>query len=99
VLIASSGWWTFIVDSIPDAARPFIGGSGDNTVTGLLRGYDGLERIFGQGRGASGVSSAASAIERALRGQSNSGFGGGMGFGGTTGLDRMLNSQQAGEIS
>ncbi|HSO93069.1 MAG TPA: glycosyltransferase family 39 protein [Candidatus Dormibacteraeota bacterium] len=49
VLIVSSGWWLVIVDLIPAASRPYIGGSTDNTVLNLVLGYDGLVRIFGRG--------------------------------------------------
>lgn len=48
-LVLSTGWWLVIVDAIPAAARPYIGGSTDNTVLNLVLGYNGLGRIFGQG--------------------------------------------------
>ncbi|WP_260326975.1 glycosyltransferase family 39 protein [Streptomyces sp. TLI_185] len=58
-LIASSAWWMVIVDLIPAADRPYIGGSTDNTVWDLVIGYNGFGRIFGasssvgsQGNGA-----------------------------------------------
>jgi 4-amino-4-deoxy-L-arabinose transferase-like glycosyltransferase len=50
----SSFWWVGIVELVPQAARPFIGGSTDGTALQLLWGYDGLGRIFGQGGGAGG---------------------------------------------
>ncbi|MET7477715.1 glycosyltransferase family 39 protein [Streptomyces sp. NPDC005648] len=59
-LVVSSAWWMVIVDLIPASARPYIGGSTDNTVWDLVIGYNGFGRIFGasssvgaQGNGAS----------------------------------------------
>ncbi len=49
VLIVASGWWLALVDLIPAASRPYIGGSTNNTVLDLVLGYDGLGRIFGRG--------------------------------------------------
>jgi 4-amino-4-deoxy-L-arabinose transferase-like glycosyltransferase len=51
MVIVSSGWWVAVVELIPAAARPYIGGSETNSVLDLLLGYDGLGRIFGQGGG------------------------------------------------
>ncbi|MGW7548352.1 ArnT family glycosyltransferase [Streptomyces sp. NPDC054770] len=59
-LVVSSAWWMVVVDLIPASARPYIGGSTDNTVWDLVIGYNGFGRIFGasssvgsQGNGAS----------------------------------------------
>ncbi|MFF1544184.1 ArnT family glycosyltransferase [Streptomyces sp. NPDC058291] len=59
-LLVSSAWWMVVVDLIPASARPYIGGSTDNTVWDLVVGYNGFGRIFGasssvgsQGNGAS----------------------------------------------
>ena len=49
--IVASFWWVAIVELIPAASRPFIGGSTDGSAVQLLFGYDGLGRIFGQGGG------------------------------------------------
>jgi 4-amino-4-deoxy-L-arabinose transferase-like glycosyltransferase len=53
-LLVSSGWWVLAVELIPASARPFIGGSTNNSALQLLLGYDGLARIFGGGDGAVG---------------------------------------------
>ena len=45
VLIAVSLSWALVVDSIPADQRPFIGGSGDNTVMGLILNYNGAHRL------------------------------------------------------
>jgi len=90
VLAVSSGWWLTIVDAIPAASRPFIGGSTDNTVLDLVLGYDGFGRILGSQRPGGG-------------GGADSGFGffgGGFGgFGGQPGWLRLFNDQVGGEIS
>ncbi len=46
-VVVSSGWWVAIVELIPAADRPFIGGSTTNSALDLLFGYDGLGRLFG----------------------------------------------------
>ncbi|RMH82240.1 MAG: glycosyl transferase, partial [Actinomyces sp.] len=48
VLVVSFSWLT-VVDLWPASARPYVGGSNDNTVLDLVLGYNGLGRIFGQG--------------------------------------------------
>lgn len=79
----ASGWWVVVVDAIPAASRPYIGGSTDNSVLNLVLGYDGLGRLLGGGDGAGG----------------GPGRGPGGAFGGAAGLLRMFNAQWAGEVS
>jgi 4-amino-4-deoxy-L-arabinose transferase-like glycosyltransferase len=45
VLVASAGWWVALVELWPVSARPYIGGSTDNSLLNLIFGYNGLERI------------------------------------------------------
>jgi 4-amino-4-deoxy-L-arabinose transferase-like glycosyltransferase len=85
-LVVSSGWWLVIVDAIPAAARPYIGGSGSNTVLDLVLGYDGFGRLTG-------------ALGGVARGASRAFGAGGAGFGGQPGLLRLFNGQLGGEIS
>ncbi|HLY13556.1 MAG TPA: glycosyltransferase family 39 protein [Candidatus Limnocylindrales bacterium] len=77
-LLVSSGWWVLAVELIPAAARPFIGGSTNNSALQLLLGYDGLARIFGGGDGVAGGGgggfSGATGILRLF----NAEFGGGI---------------------
>ena len=80
-LLISSGWWVLAVELIPVAARPFIGGSTNNSAIQLLLGYDGLARIFGGsgagpggGGGGGGGFSGATGILRLF----NAEFGGGI---------------------
>ncbi|GAA3540570.1 glycosyltransferase family 39 protein [Nonomuraea rosea] len=83
VLVVSSAWWMVITDLWPKDSRPYIGGSTDNTVWDLVIGYNGLGRIFGQGRGNGGGGAG----------------GGGGGFGGESGAGRLFNDTLAGQIS
>lgn len=81
-VVVSSGWWVAIVELIPAADRPFIGGSTTNSALELLLGYDGLGRLFGMSGPGGG------------RGPG----GGGGGFGGESGLLRLFNDQFGGQI-
>jgi 4-amino-4-deoxy-L-arabinose transferase-like glycosyltransferase len=45
VLLAVSLSWAVAVDMVPTDQRPYIGGSGDNTVLGLIINYNGLHRL------------------------------------------------------
>jgi 4-amino-4-deoxy-L-arabinose transferase-like glycosyltransferase len=97
----SSAWWVAIVELVPAASRPYIGGSASNSVLDLVLGYDGLGRILGQaGRGA-GLGGAGGL--GGFGGPGGAGFGGPGGgpggFGGSPGWLRMFNREWAGEIS
>lgn len=45
-LIFAGGLWMSIVELIPPAARPYIGGSTDNSVIQLTLAYNGLNRVL-----------------------------------------------------
>jgi 4-amino-4-deoxy-L-arabinose transferase-like glycosyltransferase len=60
-LVVSAGWWVLAVALVPAADRPYIGGSGNNTVLGLAFGYNGLSRITGGESGGNGTSFSGSA--------------------------------------
>ncbi len=87
-VVVSAGWWIAAVALWPVADRPYISGSTDNTVLELAFGYNGLGRIFGEGRGG-GTSAPPS-------GAGGRGFGG---FGGETGLTRLFGGEFGGEAS
>jgi 4-amino-4-deoxy-L-arabinose transferase-like glycosyltransferase len=53
-LLASAGWWVAIVELIPASARPYIGGSQDNSVLNLIFGYNGFGRLTGNETGSVG---------------------------------------------
>ncbi len=84
-LLVSSGWWVAIVELWPKSARPYIGGSTDNSELNLIFGYNGFARIFGSGGGAGAAGGATS--------------GGSSAFGGGEGLLRMFDSELGGQIS
>ncbi|MFI5254551.1 MAG: glycosyltransferase family 39 protein [Candidatus Limnocylindrales bacterium] len=88
-LAVASGWWVAIVQLIPAASRPFIGGSTNNSVLDLVFGYDGLGRIFGGGGGAGALPGGAAGGPP----------GGGFAFGGASGPLRMFNEQFGGQVS
>ena len=58
VTLAVSGSWMLIVDSWPSSDRPYVGGSTNNTVTDLILGYNGLDRVDGQSVGGPGGGAA-----------------------------------------
>jgi 4-amino-4-deoxy-L-arabinose transferase-like glycosyltransferase len=87
-VLVASGWWVAIVELIPAAARPYIGGSTTNSVLELILGYDGLGRIFGNSPG-SGLASAVDGLAGA----------GGPTFSGTPGLLRLFNDQFGGQVA
>jgi 4-amino-4-deoxy-L-arabinose transferase-like glycosyltransferase len=82
-LVVSAGWFVVLVAVMPAAARPYIGGSTNNTVLDLAFGYNGLGRIFGgSGNGGGGGTGTS-----------------GSSFGGATGLQRLFSSEMGLEIS
>ncbi|MGK5680673.1 ArnT family glycosyltransferase [Actinoplanes sp. URMC 104] len=82
-LVVSAGWYIAIVELIPASMRPYIGGSQNNSLLELTLGYNGLGRLNGEETGSVG----------------GGGFGGGGGMWGETGLLRMFDSSQGGQIS
>jgi len=58
VLAATSLSWAVAVDMIPASQRPYIGGSGDNTVLGLIVNYNGLHRLENGQAGGGGPGGA-----------------------------------------
>jgi 4-amino-4-deoxy-L-arabinose transferase-like glycosyltransferase len=54
-LVVSAGWWVALVELWPASARPFIGGSSNNSILQLVFGYNGLDRIGGGGNAGSGA--------------------------------------------
>lgn len=54
--------WAVAVDMIPAGERPYIGGSGDNTVLGLIVNYNGLHRLENGGMGGEGGAPTGSGV-------------------------------------
>ncbi|WIY04885.1 glycosyltransferase family 39 protein [Amycolatopsis mongoliensis] len=91
-VLVSAGWWIVVVALWPVADRPYISGSTDNTVLELAFGYNGLGRIFGEGRGGGGGGTFTPPAGVELP-------AGGRGFGGETGLTRLFSGEFGGEAS
>lgn len=50
-LVVAGGWWVAVVELTPPSARPYVGGSTDNSILNLIWGYNGVGRLSGQGPG------------------------------------------------
>lgn len=83
-LVVAAGWWLVVVALFPADARPYIGGSTNNTVLDLVFGYNGFGRLFGGSAGGGGGGGTGTA---------------GSSFGGSTGLNRLFSSEMGLEIS
>ncbi|UPW08978.1 glycosyltransferase family 39 protein [Gordonia terrae] len=53
-LIVSALWFPVVTMIVPESARPYIGGSTDNTFMDLVFGYNGVGRISGDSGGGGG---------------------------------------------
>ncbi|GIF12184.1 ArnT family glycosyltransferase [Actinoplanes teichomyceticus] len=53
-LIVSAGWYIAVVELVPASARPYIGGSQNNSLLELTLGYNGLGRLNGEETGSVG---------------------------------------------
>lgn len=90
-VVISAGWWIALVQLWPASARPYIGGSTNNSVLELALGYNGLSRILGNTGGGPGG---------APGGGAGSGPGGAnVGFGGSAGWLRMFGDSFGTEVS
>ena len=45
-MIISLGWWVALVELVPESWRPYVGGSDNNSVLGLIFGDHGLNRML-----------------------------------------------------
>ena len=88
-VVVSAGWWVAVVELVPASARPYIGGSQNNSFLELTFGYNGLGRLSGDETGSVGGRGGAG------------GAGGAAGGGqwGATGLLRMFSPSVGGQIS
>ncbi len=83
-LIVSSGWWVAVVELVPAANRPYIGGSQDNSVLSLIFGYNGFGRLTGNETGS--VTAGGNTNNAA-------------GMWGATGWSRLFGSDMGGQIA
>ncbi|WFG42774.1 glycosyltransferase family 39 protein [Pseudonocardia alni] len=103
-IVVGAGWWLLAVALWPADARPYIGGSGDDTPLGLAFGYNGLGRIVG-GEGGRGRDTVGDAAAGAFPGGAPAGGGmppggpGGGSFGGRAGFLRMFETSFGTQVS
>jgi 4-amino-4-deoxy-L-arabinose transferase-like glycosyltransferase len=82
-LVVSCGWWVALVALVPDANRPFVGGSQANSILELTFGYNGLGRLINAaGQGTSAV--AGTGVGR---------------LGGEPGWARLLGTENGGQVA
>ena len=86
--IVSAGWWLLAVELWPASSRPWIGGSQNNSILELTLGYNGLGRLNGDETGS--VTPAGGDMP---------GGGPGGGMWGETGITRMFDASQGGQIA
>ncbi|WP_425560247.1 glycosyltransferase family 39 protein, partial [Kineococcus glutinatus] len=53
-VLVAAGWWVAAVELWPEASRPYIGGSTDDSFLSLTLGYNGLGRLTGEETGSVG---------------------------------------------
>ncbi|OHV43368.1 glycosyltransferase family 39 protein [Pseudofrankia sp. BMG5.36] len=82
-VIVGAGWWVLATVLWPASSRPFIGGSGNNSVLGLAFGYNGLGRIFGgDGNGGGGGPGGMASEALSALGSTGQQYTGGLGVAG-----------------
>ncbi len=85
-MVVAGGWWVALVELVPESMRPYIGGSQTNSFLELTFGYNGLGRITGDEEGSVGGGGAA-------------GGAAGGGMWGTTGITRLFEAENGGQIT
>jgi len=86
-LVVTAGWWVAIVELIPAADRPYVGGSQTNSVLELIFGYNGFGRLTGNETGRAGGPPGGG------------GPGGGGGAFGGGGITQLVNPTWGGQIA
>ncbi|MDI6630425.1 MAG: glycosyltransferase family 39 protein [Rhodococcus sp. (in: high G+C Gram-positive bacteria)] len=94
-MIVSAGWWILIVEFWPASSRPWVGGSQNNSILELTLGYNGFGRLSGDETGS------VTPGRGGMGGDAAGGMAGGMpgGIWGETGILRMFDSSQGGQIA
>ena len=92
-MVVSAGWYLALVELWPASARPYIGGSTDNSLLQLALGYNGIQRIAGGGGpGGGGDGPGGGHITEAGRGMH-------LFFGGEPGIGRLFGASMGAEAS
>lgn len=84
-MVVAAGWWLLAVELWPANSRPWIGGSQNNSIIELTLGYNGPGRLNGNETGSVGPGGELPA--------------GGNGMWGSTGITRMFDAAQGGQIA
>ncbi|MGW5386081.1 glycosyltransferase family 39 protein [Nocardia sp. NPDC003963] len=84
-MVVAAGWWLLAVELWPADSRPYIGGSQNNSIIELTLGYNGLGRLNGNETGSVGPGGELPP--------------GGNGMWGQTGITRMFDHMQGGQIA
>lgn len=84
-MVAGAGWWVLIAQLWPVDDRPYFGGSQNNSIIELTLGYNGLGRLNGNETGSVGPGGELPA--------------GGNGMWGSTGITRLFEPAQGGQIA
>ncbi|WP_280234385.1 glycosyltransferase family 39 protein [Nocardia cyriacigeorgica] len=84
-MVVAAGWWLLAVELWPESERPWIGGSQHNSILELTMGYNGLGRLNGNETGSVGPGGELPP--------------GGNGMWGSTGIGRMFDAAQGGQIA
>lgn len=92
VAVFSAGWYIALVSLWPADARPYIAGSSDNSLLQLAFGYNGIDRIVGQGQPGGGPGPGG-------RGGGPGGGGANLFFGGDPGIGRLFGASMGAEAS
>ncbi|GAA1944146.1 ArnT family glycosyltransferase [Kitasatospora viridis] len=103
-LVASAGWWVAVVQLVPKADRPYVGGSQDDSFLSLTFGYNGFGRLTGNetgsvGGGGGGGGARTGGLPGGALPGGGGGRGGGGGMWGSTGLTRMFGTDVGGQIA
>lgn len=85
-MVVAAGWWLLAVELWPASSRPWIGGSQNNSILELTLGYNGLGRLTGDESGSVGPGGGDLPA-------------GGNGMWGSTGITRMFEAAQGGQIA
>ncbi|MFD5086952.1 ArnT family glycosyltransferase [Kitasatospora sp. NPDC058406] len=98
-MVVAGGWWVAVVELVPASARPYVGGSQDNSFLSLTFGYNGLGRLNGNETGSVGGGNRArfpAGMEAPAGGAPTVRGGGGWG---ETGITRMFDGNIGGQIA